>query len=126
MADDHSFLPEDDATAESAEGVEQLATPQQWAAMSFAPVSIDPGKFETEWEQARGAMARTTIALLRFDNQELTRHYMNQPEPLRQAMEMHDGLQREIEYLKTHIEALEMAAARVLCAASRCAEQSSL
>lgn len=124
MADEHSFPP-DDATAQSAEGAEQLATPQQWAAMKFAPVLIDPGKFDAAWEQQRGAVARTTIALLRFDDQALTHHFMNQSEPLRQAMEVHDGLQREIEYLKTHIEALEMAAARLLCAASRCAEQSS-
>jgi hypothetical protein len=41
-------------------------------------------------------------------------------------MDMHAGLQRELEYLKTHIEALEMASARLLCVASRCAEHSTL
>lgn len=125
MADDDSLPQDDDASAESADGsAEPLATPQQWAAMTFAPVLIDPSKFGPGWEQARGAVARTAIALLRFDDQDLTRHFMEQPEPLRQAMEVHAGLQRELDYLKTHFEALEMAATRMLCVASRCAEQS--
>lgn len=100
-----------------------LATPQQWAAMTFAPVVIDPVKFGAEWEHARGEIARSTIALLHFDDQALTRHFMDQPEPLRRAMEAHAGLQQELDYLKTHIEALEMASTRLLCVASRCAEQ---
>lgn len=126
---DYSRFPPDDASAthaaeKTSDSAEQFALPEQWAAMTFAPVSIDPGKFGTEWEQSRGAVARATIALLRLDDQALTGHFMEQPEPLRQAMELHAGLQREIEYLKTHMEALEMAATRVLCVASRLAEQS--
>lgn len=108
MADDDSFP----------------ATAEQWAAMTFAPVLIDPDKFGPSWEQARGASARTAIALLRFDDQELTRRFMEQPEPLQEALEVHAGLEREIDYLKTHVEALEMTATRMLCVASRCAEQS--
>lgn len=127
MADGSYFLPDDDPTAESSDAsTEQLATQRQWAAMTFAPVLIDASKFDAQWEQARGAIARTVVSLLRFDDRQLTRHFMNQPEPLRQAMEMHDGLQRELEYLETHIEALEMTSARLLCAASRCAGQSPL
>jgi hypothetical protein len=127
MVDDCYFLPDDDVAAQLGDGsAEPLATPQQWAAISFAPVLIDSNKFGAEWEQARGAMARTVISLLRFDDRELARRFMNQPEPLRQAMEMHACLQREIGYLKTHIEALEMASTRLLCVASRCAEQSPL
>ena len=122
MADDNHFLPEDDLPAES--DAELLATSQQWAAMSFEPVLVDASRFGAGWEQSRGAIARTAVAVLRFDDRELTRHFMNQPEPLRQAMKVHTGLQREIDYLKTHIEALEMASTRLLCAASRCAEQS--
>lgn len=124
MADQCYFLPEDEPPAESE--AEQLATPRQWAAMSFEPVLLDPAKFGTHWEQARGAAARTAIALLRVDDQELTRLFMNQPEPLRHAMAVHADLQRELEYLKTHIEALEMASTRLLCAASRCAERTPL
>ena len=124
MADDSRFLPADDPADPSSDNTEQLATPEQWASMTFAPVLIDPDKFGTEWEQSRAAMARVAIALLRFDDQSLTRHFMEQPEPLSHAMDVHAGLQQELDYLKTHIEALEMAATRVLCAASRCAEQS--
>lgn len=96
----------------------------QWAAMTFAPVPIDSSKFGAEWEQARGAIARTTIALLRFDDRNLTQHFLAQPEPLRRVMTVHAGLQSEIDYLKTHLEALEMAAARMLCVASRLTEPS--
>lgn len=127
MADDCYFLPDDGVAADLGDGSgEPLATPEQWAAMSFAPVPIDSNKFGAQWEQARGAVARTVVSLLRFDDRELTRRFMTQPEPLRQAMDMHAGLQRELEYLKTHIEALEMASARLLCVASRCAGQSPL
>jgi hypothetical protein len=123
MADDCYFLPEHappDPEANTA--ADTLATPEQWAAMTFAPVVIDPKKFGPGWDQTRGAMARTVIALLRFDDQGLTHHFLSEPEPLRRALDVHAGLQQEIEYLKTHIEALEMAANRVLCVASRCAE----
>jgi hypothetical protein len=124
MADDCYFLPED-APLESAANTaaDALATPEQWAAMKFAPMLIDAKKFGPGWDQTRGAIARTAVALLRFDDQELTRHFQSEPEPLRRAMDVHTGLQQEIEYLKTHVEALEMAATRVLCVASRCAEQ---
>lgn len=124
MADDCYFLPED-APPESEANASQdaLATPEQWAGMTFAPVLIDANKFGPGWDQTRGAIARTAIALLRLDDQALTRHFQSEPEPLRRAMAVHAGLQQEIEYLKTHIEALEMTATRVLCAASRCAER---
>lgn len=129
MVDDRHFPPDEDQSAQSADSLdpsaERPATAEQWAAMTFAAVSLDPARFESEWEQARGAMARTAVALLRFDDRALTSHFMQQSEPLRRAMEVHAGLQRELDYLKTHIEALEMAATRVLCVASRCAEQSS-
>lgn len=124
MADDCYFLPEHappETTANTA--ADALATPEQWAAMTFAPMPIDATKFGIGWDQTRGAIARAAIALLRFDDQALTRHFQSEPEPLRRAMDVHAGLQQEIEYLKTHIEVLEMAANRVLCAASRCAEQ---
>lgn len=124
MTDNVYFLP-DDSSAEPQDGTaEQLATAQQWAAMTFAPMLIDANKFGPAWDQARGAIARTAIALLRFDDQALTRHFLSEPEPLRRAMDVHAGLQQEIDYLKTHIEALEMAAARLLCVASRCADES--
>jgi hypothetical protein len=122
MADDSYFLPDDGAAADT-NSAEQLATPQQWASMSFAPVPIDPNKFGSDWEQARGTIARAAIAVLRFDDRALTQHFMNQPEPLREAVNLHAELQRELDYMKTHVEALELAATRVLCAASRCAEQ---
>ncbi len=122
MADSFYFLP-DDQSVEAGDGQEQLATPRQWASMTFAPVAIDPQHFGPRWDQARGAVARTAIALLRFDDQGLTRHFQAEPEPLRRVMDVHGGLQEEIAYLKTHIEALEMAATRLLCVASRCAEE---
>lgn len=109
--------PEADAAADA------LATPQQWASMTFAPIVIDENKFGPGWDQTRGAIARAAIGLLRFDDQSLTRHFRSGPEPLRRALDEYAGLQQEIAYLKTHIEALETAATRVLCAASRCAEQ---
>jgi hypothetical protein len=118
MADDSPPRPEDDPAAPSTDS-EQLATPQQWAAMTFAPVVIDPAKFGPAWEQTRGSVARTAIELLSLDDQELTRHFMEQDEPLLEAMETHTGLQDELDYLRTHIEALEMAATRMLCVASR-------
>ncbi|WP_116810240.1 hypothetical protein [Steroidobacter cummioxidans] len=99
---------------------EQLATPEQWAAMTFQPVLIDPTRFGPEWEQARGSVARAAIALLRMDDQALTRHFMAQPEPLLEAMDVHTALQDELDYLKTHLEAIETAATRMLCVASRC------
>ena len=124
MADHDSILPDDPQSAKFADSsAEQLATPEQWAAMTFAAVPIDADRFGSEWEQTRGAIARTAIAVLRFDDQALTRHFMEQPEPLRQAMQAHAGLQRELDYLKTHVEALETAATRLLCVASRCAQQ---
>lgn len=124
MADDSNFPPHAESAHAGEADSEQLATPQQWAAMTFEPVLIDVSKFGAEWEQARGAIARTAIALLQFDDRDLTSHFMNQSEPLRRVMEAHAGLQRELEYLQTHIQALEMAAARLLCVASRCVEQS--
>jgi hypothetical protein len=119
MADDFQFGPEDAPAAPSTDSSEQLATPQQWAAMTFAPVVIDPAKFGTAWEQTRGSMARMAIELLSLDDRELTRHFTDQDEPLLEAMETHTGLQDELDYLRTHIEALEMAATRMLCVASR-------
>lgn len=124
MADDCYFLPEHAPPEPAANpAADALATPEQWAAMTFAPVHVDAKKFGPGWDQTRGAIARTAIALLQFDDQALTRHFQSEPEPLRRALDVHKGLQQEIEYLKTHIEALEMAATRVLCVASRCAEQ---
>lgn len=124
MADDCYFLPEDAPIGpEAGTAADALATPQQWASMTFAPIELDEQKFGPAWDQTRGAIARTAIALLRFDDQALTRHFLSEPEPLRRALDVHAGLQQEIEYLKTHIEALETAATRVLCAASRYAEQ---
>jgi hypothetical protein len=123
MADDSYFFPQDDETADINRHAELPATPEQWAAMTFEPVPIDIARFGTEWEQARGAIARTTIGLLSFNDRDLTRHFMSQPEPLRRAMQVHAGLQEEIEYLKIHMEALEMASTRLLCVASRCAGQ---
>lgn len=126
MADDCYFLPEDAPLDPQADGAQDtLATPEQWAAMTFAPVIIDAGKFGPGWDQTRGAIARTAIALLRFDDQALTRHFQSEPEALSRVLDVHAGLQQEIEYLKTHIEALEMTATRLLCVASRCAEQQS-
>lgn len=119
MADDSPFPPEHDPATSSTDSSEQLATPQQWAAMTFEPVLIDPNKFGPAWEQARGSVARAAIALLRLDDQQLTRHFTDQSEPLLEAMEMHTELQQELDYLKTHMEALEMAATRTLCVASR-------
>ena len=124
MADDCNFLPEHvPLEREPNPAQDTLATPEQWAAMTFAPVMLDPNKFGPGWDQTRGAIARTAIALLRFDDQALTRHFQSEPEPLRRALDVHAGLQQEIEYLKTHVEALEMTATRLLCVASRCAEQ---
>jgi hypothetical protein len=124
MADDCYFLPEHAPLEPGATTAQDtLANAEQWAAMTFAPVIIDPDKFGPGWDQTRGAIARTVVALLRFDDRALTRHFQSEPEPLRRALDVHTGLQQEIEYLKTHIEALEMASTRVLCAASRCAEQ---
>jgi hypothetical protein len=124
MADDCYFLPEDAPLERDTNAAhDTLATAEQWAAMTFAPVIIDPNKFGPGWDQTRGAVARTAIALLRFDDRALTRHFQSEPDPLRRALDVHAGLQQEIEYLKTHIEALEMASTRVLCVASRCAEQ---
>jgi hypothetical protein len=124
MADDCYFLPEHaPPEPEASTTHDPLATPEQWAAMKFAPVLIDSNKFGPGWDQTRGTVARMAIALLRLDDQALTRHFLSETEPLRRAMDVHAGLQQEIEYLKTHIEALEMAATRILCAASRCAEQ---
>ena len=124
MADDCYFLPEDAPARAESGAADPLATPEQWASMTFAPIFIDEKKFGPGWDQTRGAIARTAIGLLRFDDQALTEHFLAEPEPLRRALEVHAGLQREIEYLKTHIEALETAATRVLCAASRCAQPS--
>ena len=118
MADDSQPRSENDPAAPSTDS-EQLATPQQWAAMTFAPVVIDPAKFGTAWEQTRGSVARTAIELLSLDDQELTRRFTEQDEPLLEAMETHTSLQDELDYLRTHIEALEMAATRMLCVASR-------
>lgn len=125
MADhDSYFLPEHAPhEPEAGSAADPLATPQQWASMTFGPIVIDENKFGPGWDQTRGAIARAAIALLRFDDQALTRHFQSEPDPLRRALEVHAGLQQEIEYLKTHLEALETAATRVLCAASRCAEQ---
>jgi hypothetical protein len=124
MADDCYFLPEDAPLEPGVDTTQDaLATPEQWAAMTFAPVIIDANKFGPGWDQNRGAIARAAIALLRLDDQALTRHFQAEPEPVGRALELHAGLQQEIEYLKTHIEALEMTATRILCAASRCAEQ---
>lgn len=125
MADNSSFPPDADPSGESGGSVERSATPSQWAAMTFEPVVIDASKFGTNWEQARGAVARIAVALLGFDDRDLTQYFLNQSEPLQQAMQVHAGLEHEIDYLKTHLEALEMVATRVLCAASRCAESSS-
>ena len=125
MADDSRFQHETDPTRfnEGADNdAEQLATPEQWAAMTFAPVLIDSNKFGPAWEQARGAVARAAIELLRFDDQGLTRHFMEQDEPLMEAMDTYGELLTELDYLKTHMEALEMAATRMLCVASRCIE----
>ena len=128
MADNSYFLPEDaplepevDIGADIA--ADALATPEQWASITFAPIVLDEDKFGPAWDQTRGAIARAAVSLLRFDDRALTRHFMSEPEPLRRALDLHAGLQREIEYLKTHIDALETAATRVLCVASRCAEQ---
>jgi hypothetical protein len=124
MADDCYFLPEDAPFEPAANSMQDaLATPEQWAAMTFTPMIIDASKFGPGWDQTRGAIARTAIALLRFDDQALTRHFQSEPEPLRRAMDVYSGLQQEIEYLKTHVEALETASTRVLCVASRCAGQ---
>jgi hypothetical protein len=115
--------PQEHATPEPEAAADSLATAEQWASMTFAPAVIDENKFGPDWDQTRGAIARATIALLRFDDQSLTRHFLSGPEPLRRALDEYAGLQQEIAYLKTHIEAMEMAAIRILCAASRCAEQ---
>jgi hypothetical protein len=124
MADDCYFLPEDSSLEPGANSAQDsLATPEQWAAMTFAPVIIDADRFGPAWDQTRGSIARTVVALLRFDDQALTRHFQSEPDPLRRALDVHAGLQQEIEYLKTHIEALEMTSTRLLCVASRCAEQ---
>jgi hypothetical protein len=123
MADDSRFPQEDDPAGPSEiDGAERLATPQQWATMTFAPVLIDPARFGPAWEQARGSVARTAIELLRLDDLALTRHFMEQSNPLMEAMETYGELQSELDYLKTHMEALEMAATRMLCVASRCVE----
>lgn len=125
MADESRFPDEDgpDASSED-EAAEQLATPAQWAAMTFGPVLIDPNKFGVAWEQARGAMARTAIDLLRMDDEALTSHFMAQEAPLVEAMETYRELQGELDYLKTHMEALETASTRMLCVASRCVGRS--
>ena len=123
MADDCDPTERAPSEPEADSSADALATPQQWASMTFAPIIIDENKFGPGWDQTRGAIARAAIALLRFDDESLTQHYLSGPEPLRRALEVHAELQQEIAYLKTHIEALEMAATRVLCAASRCAEQ---
>lgn len=123
MTDNVYFLPDDPSVEPEGGSAEEFATSQQWASMTFAPVLIDANKFGPAWDQARGAIARTAIALLRFDDQALAQHFLAEPEPLRRALDVHAGFQQEIDYLKTHIEALEMAATRVLCVASRCAEE---
>lgn len=124
MADDFRLPHEHDPAAQSHnDSAEHLATPQQWAAMTFTPVLIDPTRFETAWEQARGSVARTAIELLRHDDQVLTSQFMARPAPLMEAMETYAELQGELDYLKTHMEALEMAATRLLCVASRCVER---
>ena len=124
MADDCYFLPEDARPErEAGTAADALATPEQWAAMTFAPIVMDDKKFGPGWDQTRGTIARAAIALLSFDDQALTRHFQSEPEPLRRSLDVHAGLQQEIEYLKTHIEALETVATRLLCVASRCAEQ---
>jgi len=124
MADDSRFTLENDPAAPSDNvGAEQFATPQQWAAMKFQPVLIDPSKFGSAWEQARGSVARTAIELLRLDDEALTSHFMALLDPLMEAMEAYGELQNELDYLKTHVEALETAATRMLCVASRCVER---
>jgi hypothetical protein len=126
MADDCYFLPEHAPPEPQANTAQEtLATPEQWAAMKFAPLIMDANKFGPDWDQTRGAIARAVVALLRFDDQALTSHFQSEPDPLRRALDLHAGLQEEIEYLKTHIEALEITATRMLCVASRCAEQQS-
>ncbi|GFE89055.1 hypothetical protein [Steroidobacter agaridevorans] len=126
MADESRFPHDDQPAVESDEhAAERLATPEQWAAMTFAPVLIDLNKFGAAWEQARGVVARTAIELLRLDDRALTSHFMAQDAPLMEAMETYRALQDEVEYLKTHMEALETASTRMLCVASRCVERRS-
>jgi len=126
MADDSRFTHQNDPAARSDnEGAERLATPEQWAAMKFEPVPIDPNKFGTGWDHARGAVARTAVGLLRLDDEALTSQFMAMLDPLMEAMQTYGELQNELDYLKTHMEALEMAATRMLCVASRCAERGS-
>jgi hypothetical protein len=123
MADDFGYPHGDKpAVPSDNDGAERPATPEQWAAMTFAPVLIDPARFGPAWEQARGSIARTAIELLSLDDLALTRHFMEQSNPLMEAMETYGELQSELDYLKTHMEALEMAATRMLCVASRCVE----
>src|SRR5262245_46194215 len=111
MADDSRFRHEHVLSVSADDDIaEQLATHKQWAAMTFAPVLIDSNKFGTAWEHARGSVARTAIELLRLDDQALTSHFMAQLEPLMEAMETYGELQRELDYLKTHMEAIDMAA----------------
>lgn len=128
MADDSRFSYDDDPAARvhdraDEDAAERLATPEQWAAMTFAPVLIDLNKFGAAWEQARGAVARAAVELLRLDDQALTSHFLAQEVPLMEAMETYRELQEELEYLKTHMEALETASTRMLCVASRCVER---
>jgi|SRR5690349_17871420 len=122
MVDQFNSFPDNPAEPAADTTVEPRATADQWAGMTFAALDIDISKFGPRWDFARGAVARVAVSLLRFDDQELTRHFLAEAEPLRRAMDAHAGLQEEIDYLKTHIEALEMASARMLCVASRCAK----
>lgn len=122
MVDQFNSFPEGPADPAAETTGESPATADQWAAMTFAALDIDITKFGPRWDFARGAVARVAVTLLRLDDRELTRHFLAEADPLRRAMDTHLGLQEEIDYLKTHIEALEMAATRMLCVASRCAK----
>ena len=122
MVDPFNSLPDDPAEPAADTAAEPRATADQWAGMTFAAMDIDITKFGPKWDFARGAVARVAVSLLRFDDQQLTAHFLAEADPLRRAMDAHIGLQEEIDYLKTHIEALEMAATRMLCVASRCAK----
>jgi hypothetical protein len=95
------------------------ATPADWAAMTFEPIIIDAAAFGPAWDKARGDLARAIISLLRHDDKELTRRCTVDEHALEATVQMYEEIEKEIDYLETHIAFLHTALTRLLCVTAR-------
>jgi hypothetical protein len=92
----------------------------------FKPIRLNLARFDSSWDQKRGAAARLMGVLLREDDATLERRVCESEKSAKTYAEAAEWMQRESAYLRKVARLLDIAGGRVAAVVQRCQQSSTV